>query len=126
LPSEAAFDSRAYNLSASNVEGSGSTGKEPCFDATAEAEYGRFRDENRGEEKNEDISEVRASNSAVSASRDGGCKGNLGTEDIARPARYSAGNLRVDRADRRAVDIVYKREGPRSRDTQRLESERLN
>src|ERR1700755_3619373 len=50
-PSLAALSKMAYSLSASSVEGRGKGGSDPCFEATATAEYGRDNPENRGWEK---------------------------------------------------------------------------
>ena len=66
-----------------------------------------MREANLGKEKNEDISAVRASNSAVSVSRDGGFKDSCGSEDIVRTVGYSADSLKIDRADCRVVGMVY-------------------
>ena len=52
LPSSAAFVSRANSLSASNEEGRGRTGSEPCFEATSSGEYVRVSEAKRGREKN--------------------------------------------------------------------------
>lgn len=57
------------------VDGSGSTGNEPCFDTTSAAEYGRLISLNRGSEKKRDSCSQRALNSADSCSSVGGSRG---------------------------------------------------
>lgn len=94
-----------YSLSASKVDGRGSIGNEPCFATISAGVYGRFKEENRGELKNDAMSEHLASNCSVSCSTEGGWRGNCVLIELKFRARGLRCSLHLGRADLSA-DIV--------------------
>ncbi len=57
-------------MSASSVEGRGKGGRDPCFEATAAAEYGRDKPEKRGWEKKVSTAATREAKASDSSAED--------------------------------------------------------
>ena len=62
-------------MSASNVEGRGNDGSDPCFEATAVAEYGRANPKNRAWEKKASTAATREAKASDSSEGVGASKG---------------------------------------------------
>ena len=62
-------------MSESSVEGRGKGGSDPCFEATAAAEYGRDNSENRGWEKKVSTAATREAKASDSSEGVGASKG---------------------------------------------------